>query len=639
MWQPTEKQIQSSNLTRFMKQMGHDTYESLYDWSVTDPEFWRELWSFLDIKGNPGPTTLTGDGTILGSTWFPEGQLSYAENIFSAMPDDAVIFWSESKIQKKLSRDEIYDDTSRLIQWLAKAGVKPQDRIAAILTNRPEALTGLLATSSLGAIWSSCSPDFGVQGIVDRFAQIEPKILIAIPEYLYGSKTLSIADNIIGVIEKLPSVEHILVIDDRPATLPRKLVTHPKVKLWSECIKHIQASKIMFTPFPFNHPLYILYSSGTTGVPKCIIHGAGNALIQHMKEQQLHCDIRPNDRLFYFTTLGWMMWNWLMSAPASGATLLLYDGSPFHSKRHILFDMAQETGMTHFGTSARYIDALKKTKLRPEASHNLTSLRMLMSTGSTLSPESFDYIAQNIKEDMPICSISGGTDIVSCFVLGNPLKPVHRGEIQTAGLGMNIDIFDEHGKPVKSGKGELVCKTPFPVRPLGFWNDEDRHKFKAAYFERFPNVWAHGDYIEKTSHDGYIIHGRSDAVLNPGGIRIGTSEIYRQVEQIEEVLESIVIGQNWHNDVRVVLFVKLRPGVTLSNHLIDRIKAQIKANASPRHVPAKILAVPDIPRTKSGKITELAVRSVVHGEEVKNTETLDNPEALAYFKNLAELQN
>jgi len=488
----------------------------------------------------------------------------------------------------------------------------------------------MLATTSLGAVWSSCSPDFGVQGVLDRFGQIEPKVLFCADGYIYGGKEFDSQEKASAVADKLPSVEELVVIDyiGESETAGTSLY---------EFLEPFDAQEIKYQPVAFNDPLYILYSSGTTGVPKCIVHGAGGTLLQHLKEHRLHSDVRVGDRLFYFTTLGWMMWNWLVSGLASEATLLLYDGSPFINHGRLLFDYADAERMTHLGTSAKFIDALAKTGLKPIETHPLKKLRAVLSTGSPLLPEGFDYVYQNIKSDVCLSSISGGTDIVSCFVLGNPAGPVWRGEIQAKGLGLSVEVFDEQGQPVVGEKGELVCTKPFPAMPIGFWNDPDGSKYRAAYFEKYPNVWRHGDWSEITAHGGVIIYGRSDTVLKPGGVRIGTAEIYRQVEQLEQVVESLVIGQDWQGDVRVVLFVKLRDGLALDEVTVNAIKHRIRDNATPRHVPAKVVQVSDIPRTKSGKIVELAVRDVVHGRTVKNLEALANPEALEQFRNRSEL--
>ncbi|MGQ0546991.1 MAG: acetoacetate--CoA ligase, partial [Betaproteobacteria bacterium] len=539
--------------------------------------------------------------------------------------------WGEDRIKRKLSHKSLYVLVSRLQQALVDAGVEPGDRVAGYLPNLPESAAAMLAATSLGAIWSSCSPDFGVQGVVDRFGQIEPKVLFCADGYLYGGKEFDSQEKVAQVLDRLPSVEECVVIDylGEPATAGTSLY---------DFIEPFDPAEMAFRRFDFNHPLYILYSSGTTGVPKCIVHGAGGTLLQHLKEQRLHSDVRAGDRLFYFTTLGWMMWNWLISGLASEATLLLYDGSPFVGRGRALFDLADAERMTHFGTSAKFIDALGKAGVKPRETHRLDGLRAVLSTGSPLLPEGFDYVYNEIKSDVCLSSISGGTDIVSCFVLGNPAGPVWRGEIQAKGLGMDVQVFDEQGSPLVGEKGELVCTKPVPSMPLGFWNDPDGAKYRAAYFEKYPNVWRHGDWSEITPRGGIVIYGRSDAVLNPGGVRIGTAEIYRQVETLGEVVESLVIGQEWDGDVRVVLFVKLKEGVSLSDELVSRVKKRIRDNTTPRHVPAKVLEVADIPRTKSGKIVELAVREVVHGRPVKNIEALANPEALAHFKNRAELQ-
>jgi len=575
------------------------------------------------VRGEPGLRRLINPERMPGAKWFPEGRLNFAENLLrerDAML--AISFWGEDKVKRQLSRRQLYDMVSRLSQALKAEGVGKGDRVAGYLPNLPEATAAMLATASIGAVWSSCSPDFGVQGVVDRFGQIEPKVFFCADSYLYGGKTFDLAQKNAEILARLPSV--------------RKAVRVSYAGGFGDFLDNFSPAQIAFEPVEFNHPLYILYSSGTTGVPKCIVHGTGGTLLQHIKEHRLHSDIKPGDRVFYFTTLGWMMWNWLMSSLASDAALLLYDGSPFVGRGKILFDMADAEGMTHFGTSAKFIDALAKTGLKPRETHSLGTLRAVLSTGSPLSAEGFDYVYQNIKEDVCLSSISGGTDIVSCFVLGNPTGPVWRGEIQAKGLGLAVEVFDENGLPT-NGKGELVCTKPFPAMPLGFWNDPDGSRYHAAYFEKYPNVWRHGDWCEITRHDGMIIYGRSDAVLNPGGVRIGTAEIYRQVEKLDEVIESIVIGQDWQGDVRVVLFVRLREDATLDGALVKRIKETIRANTTPRHVPAVILQVADIPRTKSNKIVELAVRAIVHGQAVKNMEALANPEALEHFRNRAEL--
>jgi acetoacetyl-CoA synthetase len=516
-------------------------------------------------------------------------------------------------------------------------GVRPGDRVAAYMPNLPETVVAVLGSAAVGAVWSSCSPDFGVQGVLDRFGQIEPRVLVAADGYFFAGKQFDVTPRLAEILRALPSVEQTVIVP-YAGTVDQAVV--PRSRSWAEWLASAQTASLEFEQLPFNHPLYILYSSGTTGVPKCIVHGAGGTLIQHLKEHQLHCDIRPGDRVFYFTTCGWMMWNWLISALASQATLLLYDGSPFYPDGNALFDFADDTGMTLFGTSAKFIDAVNKAGLTPGRTHRLETVRTMTSTGSPLAPESFDFVYSRIKRDIHLASFSGGTDIVSCFVEGVPTKPVWRGEIQARGLGMSVDVFDERGRPLPiNQQGELVCTRPFPSMPLGFWNDPDGTKYHAAYFEKYPGVWRHGDYAALTEHNGVVIYGRSDAVLNPGGVRIGTAEIYRQVEQIDDVMESLVIGQRWENDERIVLFVRLKDGLTLTSALEDQIRRRIRENASPRHVPARIVQVTEIPRTKSGKIVELAVREVVHGREIQNKDALANPEALDQFRNRVELQS
>jgi len=633
LWTPSPERAAQTLMGRFMARAGKKSYEELHAWSVADSEaFWNLLWDFGEVKGEKGARTLVDGERMPGAKWFPEGELNFAENLLRRRDDaDAMVFWGEDRIKRRVSYKNLYILVSRMAQALADAGVGPGDRVAGYLPNLPESAAAMLAATSLGAIWSSCSPDFGVQGVVDRLGQIAPKVLFCADGYLYGGKEFDSQEKTAQVLEKLPSVEECVVIDylGAPATCGTSLY---------DFLEPFDPAEMRFPRFEFNHPLFILYSSGTTGVPKCIVHGAGGTLLQHLKEQRLHSDVRPDDRLFYFTTLGWMMWNWLISGLSSEATLLLYDGSPFVGRGRVLFDLADAERMTHFGTSAKFIDALGKSGLKPKQTHKLEHVRAVISTGSPLLPEGFDYVYSDLKSDVCLSSISGGTDIISCFVLGNPAGPVWRGEIQAKGLGMDVQVFNEQGVSITGEKGELVCTRPFPSMPLGFWNDPDGAKYHAAYFEKYPNVWRHGDWSEITPRGGIVIYGRSDAVLNPGGVRIGTAEIYRQVETLDEIVEALVIGQDWEGDVRVVLFVKLKEGSSLSEELVSRVKKRIRDNTTPRHVPAKVLQVADIPRTKSGKIVELAVREIVHGRPIKNIEALANPEALAHFENRAELK-
>jgi len=650
LWQPSARRVAGANLTAFADHVAArygaalPDYSALYRWSLEQPEaFWRAIWSDA-VVGEAGARTLIDADRMPGAHFFPDARLNYAENLLAGRAqrsaEDALVFWGEDKVQRRLSNGGLIAAVSSVAQALRAEGVGRGDRVAGYLPNMPETIVAMLATASLGAIWSSASPDFGVQGVLDRFGQIEPKAFFTVDGYWYNGKPQPILERVGAIAAKLPTVARVVVapyLGERPDTLPRRAI------LWDDFLMPFAPAPIAYAQLPFDHPLFILYSSGTTGVPKCIVHGAGGTLLQHLKEHRLHSDVKPGDRLFYFTTCGWMMWNWLASGLASGATLLLYDGSPFAREGRILWDLADAEGMTHFGTSAKYIDALKKTGLAPRQDYALSALRAVLSTGSPLAPEGFDYVYECVKDDVCLSSISGGTDIISCFALGCPTRPVWRGELQCRALGMKVDVFDENGRSVRGEKGELVCTAPFPSMPIGFWNDPDGAKYRAAYFERFPGVWCHGDWVELTSHDGMIIYGRSDATLNPGGVRIGTAEIYRQVEQLDEVVESIVIGQDWPpgamGDVRVVLFVRLREGLALDEALAERIKRQIRANTTPRHVPAKIVQVDDIPRTKSGKIVELAVRNVVHGLPVRNVDALANPEALEQFRGRAELQS
>ena len=648
LWQPSPQRIASTHLAAFTRQarerwgVAAEDYAALHRWSVTEPaQFWQSVWSFCGVIGDQheGPALLDGH-RMPGAQWFPEAQLNFAENLLRRNDrSPAIFFWGEERLKTTVTCAELYSEVSRLAQALKHAGVRPGDRVAGYLPNVPGAVIAMLAATSLGAVWSSCSPDFGVQGVLDRFGQIEPTVLFAADGYFYGGKTIDLVDRLREISRHLPTVEKVVVVPytrPRPpiADIPRAVNIHDLMAPW-------RPRELEFERFPFDHPLYIMYSSGTTGVPKCIVHGAGGTLLQHLKEHQLHVDLKAGERLFYFTTCGWMMWNWLASALASRAAIVLYDGSPFVAGGRVLFDYADAARINVFGTSAKFIDGAAKAGLKPRASHRLKSLRAMLSTGSPLAPEGFDYVYREVKSDLHLASISGGTDLISCFVLGNPVAPVWRGEIQGPGLGMKVEVFDDAGRRLHGEKGELVCTAPFPSMPVGFWNDADGARYRAAYFDKFPGVWCHGDYIEETAHGGFVIYGRSDAVLNPGGVRIGTAEIYRQVEQLDEVVESLVIGQDWPPerpaDVRVVLFVRLREGLSLGEALVGKISNWIRGNTTPRHVPAKIVQVPDIPRTKSGKIVELAVRNVVHGRPVKNIEALANPEALDHYRDRTEL--
>ncbi len=637
LWTPSEPRKRATAMYRFMTMQGFDNYDDLYDWSIEhSAAFWESLCRFCDVQfDKPAQTTLARPDDMMHAGWFRGSSLNYAAHLLRhGGGRAAIIFCGEDGARREYSFDQLRASVASVAQGLRDADVKKGDRVAGFLPNCPEAVIAMLAATSIGAIWSSCSPDFGVTGVVDRFGQIEPKVLFAIDGYFYNGKRIDSVPVVAGIVDELQCIEHTVLVPflgDQAAVPPV-----PGATWWNDF--GVAGSVPDFVPVDFDHPLFIMYSSGTTGVPKCIVHGHGGSLLQHLKEHMLHTDIGVDDRLFYFTTCGWMMWNWLVSGLASGATLVLFDGSPFFNDGHVLWEMAEREQVTVFGTSAKYLSALEKAGVRPKEKHALQSLRAVLSTGSPLAPESFDFVYDAIGADLQLASIAGGTDILSCFAIGNPILPVRRGELQCRGLGMAVQIYDDDGNAVVGKHGELVCTQPFPSAPVCFWNDAGDARYRAAYFERFPGIWAHGDFAELTPGGGLIIYGRSDAVLNPGGVRIGTAEIYRQVEKLDEVLESVAIGQNWEDDVRVVLFVVLRPGVGLDDELRGRIRSVIRANTTPRHVPAKILDVAEIPRTKSGKIVELAVRSVVHGETVKNTEALANPESLENFRDLPELK-
>ncbi|MBX9773907.1 MAG: acetoacetate--CoA ligase [Xanthobacteraceae bacterium] len=645
LWIPRADRAAASQVQAFITEVDRRhgqrlaTYRDLHAWSVAHPDlFWSLVWDFCDVIGDKGERLVADHGKMPGARYLPDATLNFAENLLRRTDNaEAVVFRGEDKVSTRLTFAELAALVSRAQQALRAAGVGIGDRVAAMLPNGPEAVALVLATTSIGAIWSSCSPDFGERGVLDRFGQIEPRVFVTVDGYWYNGKPIRLLDKLRPIVAHLPSAKAIVIVDylGEAEEVAKEL---PRATTFAAWLKPFTAKTVAFERLPFDHPVYILFSSGTTGVPKCIVHGAGGTLLQHLKEHRLQCDLRPAERLFYFTTLGWMMWNWLISGLGTDATLMLYDGSPFAPTPNALWDYAQDERINVFGTSAKYIDACAKAGVAPARTHDLAALRMICSTGSPLAPESFEYVYRDIKADVHLASISGGTDIVSCFVIGDPTSPVWKGEIQAPGLGMAMDVYSADGKPLPEGKGELVCTVPFASMPVKFWNDPDGKKYRAAYFERFPGIWHHGDFAEWTPHGGMIIHGRSDATLNPGGVRIGTAEIYAAVEQIPDVVEAICIGQDWDGDVRIVLFVRLREGVALDDALRETIKRTIRASLTPRHVPAKIVQVNDIPRTRSGKITELAVRDVVHGRPVKNTEALANPEALALYKDLVELR-
>ncbi len=639
LWAPDEQRIESAEISAFIRfaneryalKLGN--YDHLYQWSISEKQaFWSSYWDFSGIVGKKGEKILVDGEDIEKAAWFPDALLNYAENLLQNRSDDTAIhFKVENKRESSLSYKALYTQVSVVAAWLRSQGVVKGDRVAAYMANMPETVVAMLAATSLGAIWTSTSPDFGAQSVIERFGQTRPKVLFTQDGYFYNRKTVDIRQKVADISDAIDSLEAVVNISFVGLDAAQGLVD------WSDLLSAGTDEALEFVACRFNDPLFILYSSGTTGQPKCITHKVGGTLLQHRKEHQLHCDIKPGDKLFYFTTCGWMMWNWLATALASRATLVLYDGSPFYPNGNVLWDYADEVGITQFGTSAKYIDALKKHGYSPKETHDLSSIRTLCSTGSVLAPESFDFVYDSIKQDVCLSSISGGTDIMSCFVLGCPILPVYRGQSQCRGLGMAVEVYDSEGKSLTEEKGELVCTQTFPSQPAYFWGDESGQKYHDAYFAEYENIWHHGDYVSLTPEGGVIIYGRSDATLNPGGVRIGTAEIYRHVEQLDEVIEGIVVGQDWEDDVRVVLFVVLQEGLQLDEVLKKKIKQTVRTQCTPRHVPARVIQVAEIPRTKSGKIVELAVREVIHGRAVKNVHALANPEALGLYKDLPEL--
>ena len=646
LWKINKEKLSKTNLAQysnFIKQnykinSGND-FNKIWRWSVNNPKiFWKSIWDFTKVKGNLGNILLQESDIFFKNKFFPDAKLSYAENLLKKNNSDpAIIFKSENGYRTILSWKDLNSNVAKISEWMKLNGIKKGDRVAAYMPNIPETVTAYISTATLGAIWSSCSPDFGIAAVIDRFSQISPKILFIGDKYFYNGKKINILERLPEILNKVPSINKVILVP-YPGTDSEK---NKNIKIniynWNTLIALKNKNKIQYVLSNFNEPLAILYSSGTTGKPKCICHGIGGVLLQHNKELQIHSDVKENDRVFYFTTCGWMMWNWLVGALSAGATILLFDGFPMYKKDDLLFEFASEEKVTLFGVSAKYIDTLNNNRTVPKNNYDLSELRTICSTGSPLSKDGFRYIYNNIKKDVHLASISGGTDIVSCFVLGNLFQPVHAGEIQNRGLGMDVDIFDEKGFSIKNTKGELVCKNPFPSMPVKFWNDDGDIKYKSAYFEKYKNVWHHGDFAKITDNGGFIIFGRSDTTLNPGGVRLGTTEIYSVVEKFEEIQESIVIGQSWNNDIRIILFVVLNKGYNLTDEIKDKIKKAIKVSASPRHVPSKIIPILEIPKTKNGKLVELAVKQSVAGEAIKNLEALANPDSLKQFKNIKEL--
>ena len=646
LWKINREKLKETNLAKysdFVKEHfqfnSNNDFNKLWQWSVDNPEnFWKSIWNFTKVKGDLGDTLLKKSTIFYKNRFFPNAKLNYAENLLiNNNSDPAIIFKSENNYKEMISWSDLNKNVAKISGWMKSIGIKKGDRIAAYLPNIPETVIAYISSAALGAIWSSCSPDFGAKGVIDRFSQISPKVLYIGDKYFYNGKKINILERLDEILNKVTSITKVVVIS-YPGTDSEKLKnTKVDTYNWNEIISLKNNNKIQFQKSNFNDPLAILYSSGTTGKPKCICHGIGGVLLQHNKELQIHSDVKEKDRVFYFTTCGWMMWNWLVGSLSSGATILLFDGFPMHKKDDLLFKFAEEEEITLFGVSAKYIDTLMNKKIVPKKYFNFSNLKTICSTGSPLSKDGFEYVYNNIKENVHLSSISGGTDIVSCFVLGNLFQPVYAGEIQNRGLGMDVDIYDEKGLAIKNKKGELICKSPFPSMPIKFWNDNNDEKYESAYFKKYKNIWHHGDFAQITSNGGFVIFGRSDTTLNPGGVRLGTAEIYSVVEKFEEIQESIVIGQSWKNDVRIILFVVLNKGYNLNDNIKEKIQKSIRLNASPRHVPSKIISISEIPKTKNGKLVELAVKQTIDGEIIKNLEALANPDSLKQFKNIKEL--
>ena len=644
-WKLKKQKLYKTNLysySKFIKNkfkinLGLNFYK-IWEWSVKNPKsFWASIWHFTNIKGNLGQVILKESSIFYKNKFFPNSKLNYAQNLLKKNnEEDAIIFKSENGFKKILSWKDLNLNVANVSNWMKFNKVRKGDRVAAYMPNTIETVVAYISTSTIGAVWSSCSPDFGTAGLIDRFSQINPKILFICDKYFYNGKEINIIKRLPLILKKISSIKKVIIVPYPGTRLKEKNFIKPNIYLWNNLI-NFKKNKIIYQMLNFNDPLTILYSSGTTGKPKCICHGIGGTLLQHNKELQIHCDVKENDRVFYFTTCGWMMWNWLIGALSVGATILLFDGFPMYKKKDLLLKFASDEKVTLFGVSAKYIDALSNSGIKPKSKYSFSKMRTICSTGSPLSKDGYKYIYNNIKSNIHIASISGGTDIISCFVLGNLFEKVNLGEIQNRGLGMNVDIFDEKGISIKNKKGELVCKTPFPSMPIKFWNDKQNTKYESAYFKKYKNVWHHGDFAKKTKNSGFVIYGRSDTTLNPGGVRIGTAEIYSVVEKFKEIEESIVVGQKWNNDIRIILFIVINKGYRLTKQTKDKIKKSIRINASPRHVPAKIIPILEIPKTKNGKLVELAVKQSIEGEKIKNLEALANPNSLKQFKNIKEL--